>query len=85
MMMPLYFLTYDLQNKKDYQNLYDELEIIKAERVLESTWCFKSLNTTEKSLKDYFKKFIAPDDCLLVVESASWSSSHCNKSPDHIK
>ena len=52
--MALYFITYDLRNKRDYQKLYTELEKFKALRVFESTWCFYRVNTSAEGLKNYF-------------------------------
>ena len=34
--MALFFLSYDLRNKRDYQPLYDELKKFNAVRMLES-------------------------------------------------
>jgi hypothetical protein len=72
--MALFFRTYDLRKKRDYQKLYDELVEFKAVRVLESTLCFNRGNTTAAGLRDYFKKSIDDDDVLLVVESKDWAS-----------
>ncbi|MDD4210342.1 MAG: hypothetical protein PHI52_08420 [Bacteroidales bacterium] len=79
--MALYFLTYDLRNKRDYQKLYDELESFKAVRVLESTWCFKKDDTSSAELRDHFKKFIDADDGLLVVEANSWATIRTKGTP----
>lgn len=49
--MALFFLTYDLRKKRDYQKLYDELATFKAVRVLESVWCFNRARTTVVSLR----------------------------------
>lgn len=49
--MALYFLTYDLRKSRNYQPLYDELENFGAVRILESTWCFKRMNTSAKGLR----------------------------------
>lgn len=69
--MALYFLSYDLRNKRDYQPLYDELKKFNAVRMLESCWCFKRINTNAKGLRDYFKKFVDGDDGA----RSRWSSS----------
>lgn len=79
--MPLYFLTYDLRNNRNYQKLYDELESFKAIRVLESTWCFKRINTSASNLRDHFKKFIDSDDALLVAESTAWATVNTDGNP----
>ncbi|MBO5672714.1 MAG: hypothetical protein J6R59_13555 [Paludibacteraceae bacterium] len=66
--MALFFLSYDLRNKRDYQSLYKVLENFQAIRVLESCWCFRCEGTTSKMLRDYFKQFVDGDDCLIVIQ-----------------
>ncbi len=82
--MALYFLTYDLRNKRDYQKLYDELEKFKAVRVLESTWCFNRFNTSANNLKDYFKSFVDSDDGLLLVEAKDHATFNTQSSPENL-
>lgn len=79
--MPLYFLTYDLRNSRDYQKLYDELNNFNAIRVLESTWCFNRDKTTASDLRDYFKNFIDSDDAILVSESKYWATYKTDGTP----
>lgn len=62
--MPLFFLEYDLRNRRDYQPLYDELDRYGAVRILESLWCFKRFQTTAAGLRDHFKQYIDNDDGL---------------------
>lgn len=82
--MALYFLTYDLRNKRDYQKLYDELESFKAVRVLESTWCFNRYDTSAIKLREYFKSFVDSDDGLLVVEASDWASIRTKGTPNDL-
>ena len=82
--MALYFLTYDLRNSRDYQKLYDELNNFKAVQVLESTWCFKRIDTSAEKLRDYFKKFADNDDGLLVNESINWATFNANGTPNDL-
>ncbi len=82
--MSLYFLTYDLRRERDYQKLYDELKKFGAIRVLESTWCFKRVNTSAKGLRDHFKIFIDTDDGLLVDECNDWATYNANGSPNNL-
>jgi hypothetical protein len=49
--MALFFLTYDLRKKRDYQKLFDELANFKAVRALQSTWYFNRARTTVVSLR----------------------------------
>lgn len=68
--MALFFLSYDLRNKRDYQSLYKELENFQAVRVLESCWCFRREGTTSKMLRDYFRQFVDGDDGLIIIQCA---------------
>jgi len=89
--MALYFLSYDLRGNRDYEKLYDELKKFNAVRMLESNWCFNRINTTAKSLRDYFMGFIDNDDDLVVSEIASsygvnqWATSGVHKTPNDMK
>ena len=79
--MALYFITYDLRNSKNYQALYDELESFSAIRILESTWCFKRVNTSCKGLRSHFKQFIDGDDGLMISEVTNWASTNTDGTP----
>lgn len=83
--MALYFITYDLRKERDYQKLYDELKNFEAVQVLESTWCFKRVNTSANGLRDYFKRFIDSNDGLLIVESSDWATFNTNGTPADLK
>lgn len=80
--MALYFMSYDLRKSRNYQPLYDELESFNAVRILESTWCFKRVNTTAGKLRDYFKGFIDSDDGIVVSEVTSWGTYHTDDTPN---
>lgn len=82
--MALYFLTYDLRNSRNYNTLYDELKKFNAVRILESTWCFNRVNTSTKSLRDYFKAYIDKDDGLIVSEVVSWASINTDGTPNDL-
>jgi hypothetical protein len=88
--MALFFLSYDLRNKRDYQPLYDELEKFNAVRVLESCWCFKSIKANAISLRDHFKNFVDGDDGLLISQVAEadgtyqWASCNLDGSPNKL-
>lgn len=74
--MALFFLSYDLRNKRDYQPLYDELKKFNAVRMLESCWCFNRINTDAQGLRNYFKQFVDSDDGLLVSQVAEINNVH---------
>jgi len=83
--MALYFLSYDLRNSKNYQALYDELSKFNAIRILDSTLCFRRVNTTTKQLRDHFKRYIDADDGLIVSEVTSWASYRTKGTPNDLK
>lgn len=83
--MALYFLTYDLRKSRNYQAIYDELESFNALRILESTWCFKRINTSAKGLRDHFSQYVDSDDGLIVSEVTDWASRKTDGSPNDLK
>ena len=83
--MALYFINYDLRKSRDYQKLYDALELFKAVRILESLWCFNRFNTSAKDLRDYFKQFIDSDDGLCVSEVSDWATWNVLGTPNDLK
>jgi len=66
--MKSYLVSYDLKKNRNYQKLYDTLDVMGAKRILESTWLFKERNTNSDYLRDYFKTVIDSDDMLIVSE-----------------
>lgn len=66
--MKSYLVSYDLKKNRNYQKLYDALDVMGAKRILESTWLFKERNTNSDYLRDYFKTVIDSDDMLIVSE-----------------
>ena len=82
--MALFFITYDLRKSRNYQPLYDELKSFQAVRILESTYCFKRVNTNAKNLRAYFQKLIDSDDGLIVSEVSDWSSYNTNGTPNDL-
>lgn len=79
--MALFFLTYDLRNRRDYQSLYDKLNEFNAVRMLESTWCFNRINIDTAGLRDYFRNYIDDDDGLIVSEVSGWASRRTDGTP----
>lgn len=83
--MALYFLTYDLRKSRNYQPLYDELQNFSAVRILESTWCFKRMNTSAKGLRGHFAQYIDSDDGLIVSEVTDWASRKTDGTPKDLE
>lgn len=82
--MALYFLSYDLRGKKNYQPLYDELARFKAVRVLESTWCFNRYDTTVVNMRNHFEKFIDSDDGIALQQVATWATTRTQNTPNNL-
>ena len=71
-----YLISYDLRKPdRDYQKLWDALDAMKAEPVLDSQWIAKRTKTSVEKLRDHFKKVIDSNDRLLVVclDSDDWA------------
>ena len=83
--MALYFVEYELRNKRDYQKIIKELESFGAIHVLNSYWCFKRYNTNAKSLRDHFSQFVDSDDAIMVTEVTDWAGKGLKNSPNNLK
>lgn len=79
--MALYFLSYDLRKARNYQPLYDELNRIRAVRVLESVWSFEMDNTNTATLRDHLRNYLDADDGVLVVKASEWASFNLSGNP----
>ena len=67
--MVYFAVTYDLIKKEEsqYQDLWDELALLKAHRYQQSCW-FVDADTTASNLRDLLKTHIEDDDMLMVIE-----------------
>jgi hypothetical protein len=66
--MSQYFISYDLRNNRNYDELYQVLETkLNAKRILESTWTFQRTNTTPEELRNFFLTFIDEDDGIIIT------------------
>lgn len=84
--MKLFFLSYDLRNKRDYKTLYDELNKLNAVRILESTWCFKLQDSiTAEKVREHFRQFIDNDDAIMVSQVTDWASISTDGHPNQLK
>ncbi len=82
-MKKLYYVSYDLIKRKDYQTLLDELRRLGAVRVLESVWAMKRTESAT-TLRDHLAKFIDGDDRLLVIESPMWAGLNLLSDPNKL-
>ena len=75
--MRKYMVVYDLERRgESYEPLLNALRKLGALHVLYSKWVLRS-DLTSVQIRDYLRKFIDPNDLLLVVELtgvAAWTS-----------
>ena len=83
--MALYYISYDLRKARDYQKLYDELLKFNAVRILESTWCFKRVNSDAEGLRNHFDQIIDSDDGMAVSEVTDWATKNTDGHPNQLK
>lgn len=82
--MPLYFLTYDLRNERDYRKLHQELEAFGAMQVLESVWCIQQSRTSAEKLLKHFQAFVDKDDGLVLARVSDWVARKANIRPSDL-
>jgi CRISPR/Cas system-associated endoribonuclease Cas2 len=79
--MALYFVDYDLRKQADYNKLYDALESLGANRILESMWAFNHNSTSCSEVRDHLMQFIDIDDGLVVSRVVDWAAYKASKVP----
>lgn len=66
--MALFAIAYDLNKKKNYQDLWDELERLGAHKPLNSFY-LANLNTNSTAeVNKHLKQFVDNDDYLMVIK-----------------
>jgi hypothetical protein len=73
--MPLYMMTYDAHRVRNYQRLYELMDLWSAERLLESVWLAELIGPAEVIL-DFIRAALDSDDSVAVVElepTAEWA------------
>ena len=76
-----YMVCYDLRNDDDnYDDLYEELERLDAEPILESQWMINIQNTDPNKLRRHFRKLIGGDGRLLIIPFSNSLINHCSSS-----
>lgn len=78
----LYFLSYDVSDKKDYSGLYKELEKINAKKILQSTYCFKDEEGLSVELCNFFRDCINNDGGVVVSEILDCASLDTENEPE---
>lgn len=65
--MGLFAISYDLIKRKDYPELWTELERIGAHKALESFYLANLTTDDPAVVRDHLKPYIDNDDMLMVV------------------
>lgn len=65
--MANFIVTYDLNNKKDYEPLWEAFKALGGFKALRSVYLV-DYDTTAQGLLDYLAQFIDGDDYLFVAE-----------------
>tara|TARA_R110001592_G_scaffold3525_12_gene19917 strand:+ start:16472 stop:16747 length:276 start_codon:yes stop_codon:yes gene_type:complete len=70
--MPVFIISYDLNNQKDYQSLWEELRKLGCVRALESVW-IGAIKGTPETIRNHFinRNFVDDDDSLIVVQTSA--------------
>lgn len=71
-MSNVYLINYDLNNAKNYDSLFEQLEKLGAKRVLKSCWILQS-NLTAYAIFDIIRPILDNDDGLFVTKLARQS------------
>ena len=74
--MAYFAVSYQLNNKKDYQSLWDEMDRLEGHKVMRSFYFLDVDLNTANELRDHLKGFIDDDDMVTVVELESRPSCH---------
>lgn len=81
--MPAYIISYDLRNKRDYDDLYEAIKAYGTwAHILESTWAVVTRQSAGEILDD-LRQHMDSDDGLFVVRSggeAAWVNVECETS-----
>lgn len=66
--MPYYSVSYQLNKKKDYQKLWDELHRLGGHKVMQSFYFLDVTSKTASDLLNHLSEFVDDDDQIAVVE-----------------
>jgi len=66
--MAYFAVSYQLNNQKDYQTLWDEMDRLNGHKVMRSFYFIDTSMDTALKLKDHLINFVDEDDMIAVVE-----------------
>jgi len=75
-LMYTYSVTYDLHKVRNYQSLWNVLNRLGGQRVLESQWLVRT-QMTAPQLRDHLRKSMDNDDSIVVLElkpGSNWAA-----------
>jgi hypothetical protein len=85
--MKWFFIGYELRDdQRDYSGLWDELEELKARRVLPSVWFVRAkYSINAAALSESIARHLGSEDRLLIIEScdSKWKNSINNPLGQH--
>ena len=66
--MPYYSVTFVLHEDQNYERLFEELELLNAVKVSDSTWCFESSTSGTSDIRMVFEAITGGNDSLIVTK-----------------
>ena len=78
--MALYAISYQLNDEKDYQKLWDEFDRLNAHKVMNTFYFLDLDNGDTLEVKEHFKGFIDDDDAICIVKMKVKPRHHMGKS-----
>lgn len=65
--MPVFLITYDAHEERNYDDLYDAFAEHDVGSILESVW-LGELNNTAQEVREWVRNLLDDDDSILVIE-----------------
>lgn len=76
--MAYFTVSYQLNNQKDYQPLWDEMKRLKAHKAMRDYYLLDVNSATAVAVRDHLRAFIDHDDMIFVAKLDSKpGASHC--------
>ena len=82
-----YVISYDLLTPgQNYEPLWEALRGLGAQRLLQSQWIVRRINTNAAGLRDFVGQYIDANDRLLVtcLDSTDWASLRVMVDPNTV-
>ena len=82
-----YIISYDLNTPgQNYEPLWEALREIGAQRILQSQWIARRINTNAENLRNYIDQHLDANDGILVtcLDNADWASRGVMVNPNSV-